>query len=287
MKTQLVSTSLGPVEVASAGPTGAAAVLVFPGGHCSAATPVGSDLYTDLGYRVLSFSRPGYGRTDVGPLMAAEFVPAVAQVCDALGIGEAAATVGISFGGLQAAHVAVHLGRLAPRLVLHSCAPSTLPYPDSRLEAAAGPLGFAPTTSGLVWRGIRAMTSTDRGLRLMMSTLSTLPVGSWWPGWTPVDRASARATFAAMGSGSGFVTDLRQGASARSSHRHAVFSAVPCPTLVTASRHDGGVRFEHATDLVRSIPGALLFDTEAASHFYWLGPSRPSLSRAIHDFAVT
>ena len=235
---------------------------------------------------MVTFSRPGYGRTTVGPLMAAEFVPAVAEVCDALGISEAAATVGISFGGLQAVHVAVTLGHLAPRLVLHSCAPSTLAYPDTRLEAAAGPLGFSAWTQGLTWRAIRAMTSSDRGLRLMMSTLSTLPVDSWWQSWTPADRASARATFAAMGSGSGFITDLRQGAVGRSPYRQAVLRSVPCPTLVTASRHDGGVHFEHAKDFVRSVPKTELFETNAPSHFYWLGPSRPALSQAIHAFAV-
>jgi len=260
-------------------------VLVFPGGHCSAVTPLGSDLYTDLGFRVVTFSRPGYGGTDVGPLLAAEFVAAVAEVCEGLGISEAAATVGISFGGLQAVHVAVDLEHLAPRLVLHSCAPSTLRYPDTRLEAAAGPLGFSPWTQGLTWRAIRAMTSSDRGLRLMMSTLSTLPVDSWWQSWTAADRASARATFAAMRSGSGFVTDLRQGAPGRSPYREALLGSVPCPTLVTASRHDGGVRFEHAKDFVRSISRVQLFETNAASHFYWLGPSRPALSHAIHDFA--
>ena len=279
-------TSLGPVELSLAGPLRGAAVLVFPGGHCSAATPLGWDLYTELGFRVVTFSRPGYGRTKVGPLMAAEFVPAVAEVCDALGISGAAATVGVSFGGLQAVNVAVTLGHLAPRLMLHSCAPSTLAYPDTRLEAAAGPLGFSPWTQGLTWRAIRGMTSSDRGLRMMMSTLSTLPVESWWQSWTPADRASARSTFAGMGSGSGFVTDLRQGAPGRSPYRQRVLGAVPCPTLVTASRHDGGVRFEHAKDFVRSISRAQLFETNAPSHFYWLGPSRSALSQAIHDFAV-
>ncbi len=261
-------------------------MLIFPGGHCSAATPLGLDLYTDLGYRVVSFSRPGYGSTRVGSLMAAEFVPAVAEVCDGLGISEAAATVGISFGGLQAMHVAATLRHLAPRLVLHSCAPSTLAYPDTRAEAAAGPVGFSPWTEGLTWRAIRGMTSCDRGLRLMMSTLSTLPVRSWWPSWTPADRASARATFAAMGSGSGFVTDLRQGSPGRSTYRQTVLGSVSCPTLVTASRHDGGVRFEHAKDFVRTIPKTELFETDAPSHFYWLGPSRAVLSHAIHDFAA-
>jgi len=42
---------------------GDAVALVFPGGHTTASTPIGTDLYTDLGYRVLTFSRPGYGRT--------------------------------------------------------------------------------------------------------------------------------------------------------------------------------------------------------------------------------
>lgn len=261
-------------------------MLIFPGGHCSAATPLGSDLYTDLGFRVVTFSRPGYGRTKVGPLMATEFVPAVAEVCDALGISEAAATVGISFGGLQAVHVAATLGHLAPRLVLHSCAPSTLAYPDTRLDAVAGPLAFSPWTQGLTWRAIRRMTSAERGLRLMMSTLSTLPVDSWWHSWTAAERASARSTFGAMGSGSGFVTDLRQGVPGRSPYRRAVLRSLTCPTLVTASRHDGGVRFEHAEDFVRSIPRAQLFETDATSHFYWLGPSRPALAQAIHDFAV-
>ena len=87
-----------------------------------------------------------------------------------------------------------------------------------------------------------------------------------------------------MGSGSGFVTDLRQGAPDRSSYRRAVLGSVPCPTLVTASRHDGGVRFAHAEDLVRSIPRAQLVETDAASHFYWLGPTRPVLSEAIRAF---
>lgn len=111
------------------------------------------------------FLPTGLWPTGVGLLMAAEFVPAIAEVCDELGVTEAVATVGVSFGGLQAALVAVSLGHLATRWVLHSCAPSTLPFPDTRLEAAAGPLGFAPWVQRLTWRAIRAMTNSDTGLR--------------------------------------------------------------------------------------------------------------------------
>ncbi len=280
----MVPTRLGDVEVALSGSGERGDVLVFPGGHATATTALGSDLYTDLGYRVLSFSRPGYGRTRVGSLMAAEFVPAVADGCAHLGVTEAAATVGISFGGLQAAQVAVRLEHLAPRLILHSCAPSTLPFPDTALEAITGPVGFSRSLEGLTWRAVRALTATDRGLRLMMSQLSAVPVDSWWQTWTPADRASARATFATMASGSGFATDLRQGTQSRSRYRAEALRSVSCPTLVTASRKDGGVAFAHAEDLVRTIANARLVETHAVSHFYWLGPSRLAVSDAIRTF---
>lgn len=78
-----MDTCLGPVEVALT-PGEGEVVLFFPGGHTTAATPLCTDLYTDLGYRVLIFSRPGYGRTNVGRLTAAEFIPAIARVCERL-----------------------------------------------------------------------------------------------------------------------------------------------------------------------------------------------------------
>jgi pimeloyl-ACP methyl ester carboxylesterase len=283
MRTAVVDTSLGPVEVALTSGAGDT-VLFFPGGHTTAATPLGTDLYTELGYRVLTFSRPGYGLTDVGALTAAEFIPAIAQVCNRLGITAAAATVGLSFGGLQAVHVAVHLRHLAPRLILHSCAPSSLPYPDTSLQRRAAPLVFGPHFQWLTWRAVRALTSSDRGLRAMMASLSTLPVDEWWDSWTSTDRAAARNTFSQMDSGSGFVMDVRQACPARSAYRESVLRSVPCPTLVTASRHDGGVAFTHAEDFVRTIPNARLIETGAWSHFYWLGASRLTVSDVVRDF---
>lgn len=285
MRTQVVDTSLGPVEVVRASGVGDV-VLFFPGGHAGATTPLGADLYTDLGFRVLSFSRPGYGRTGVGPLTAAEFVPAVAEVCDVLEIATATATVGLSFGGLQAVHVAARLRYLAPRLLLHSCAPSSRPFPDRAAERFVGPLVFDPRIQRLTWAMVRTLTSSDSGLRAMMSTLSTLPVRQWWDSWAPADRVAARRTISQMDSGSGFVTDLRQGTRARSAYRESVLRSVPCPTLVTASRHDGGVAFAHAEDLVRTIRNSCLVETSAWSHFSWLGPSRTILAEAIKGFAV-
>lgn len=283
MGTHTSETSLGPVEVTLTAGTGDV-ILFFPGGHTTAATPLGADIYAELGYRPLVFSRPGYGLTEVGQLTAAEFVPAVVEVCESLGITSAAATVGLSFGGLQAVHVAARLRWLAPRLVLHSCAPSSLPYPDTSLDRFAGPIAFGSRSQRLTWRAVRALTSTDRGLRLMMSSLSTLPVEHWWDEWKPADRTAARETFSRMESGTGFVNDLRQATADRSASRESVLRSVPCPTLVTSSRHDGAVDIAHAEDFLRTIPDSRFVDTGAWSHFAWFGPSRPTLMNAIRDF---
>jgi pimeloyl-ACP methyl ester carboxylesterase len=129
--TQIVGTSRGPVEVHYV-PGEKAPVLLFPGGHTTAATPIGEGIYTQLGHGVLRFSRPGYGGTDVGPLTAAEFTTLVVETCQLLKVERSAAVVGVSFGGLQAIHTTISAAELAPKLILHSCAPSALPYPDTR-----------------------------------------------------------------------------------------------------------------------------------------------------------
>jgi hypothetical protein len=112
---------------------------------------------------------------------------------------------------LQAVHAAVALRHLAPRLILHSCAPSSRPYPDTALERLAAPVAFGRHTQRLTWRAVRVMTASDKGLRAMMQILSKLPVDEWWDSWTPSDRAAARSTFSQMDSGSGFVTVICHG----------------------------------------------------------------------------
>lgn len=279
----MINTSVGDVEIAiiegSRRP-----VLFFPGGHCSAICDCGWDLYTRLGHTVVAFSRPGYGRTSVGDLTADQFVPAVEQTCSALALDEIAAIVGVSFGGLQAVCTAVSERVAAPRLILHSAAPSTLPYPDSRAERAAGPYVFSPAFQAGVWAAISLAVRTERDLRTMISTLSTRPVDEWWPTLTRDDKERARTLFQAMRSGQGFVNDLRQSGRDTSNYRHWLLQQVACPTLITASRTDGGVDFAHAEDLAATIRGARLVELDAPSHLFWLGPHADSARRAVQGF---
>jgi len=283
--TQVVVTTAGPVEVRFL-PGEKPPVLLFPGGHTTAATPIGEDIYTEIGHSVLCFSRPGYGRTEVGPLTAAEFVPLVVQTSRHLGIDRAAAAVGVSFGGLQAIHTAVAAPDLVPRLILHSCAPSALTFPDTRLERGAVPLVFGPRTQRVTWAAIRRMVASDAGLRIMMKSLTRLPDDRWWPQMSDADRRSARATFDAMDSGSGFVNDIRHASPRLNPYRAHIQTQVTAPTLVTASPHDGGVSFRHAHNFIETIRQAQLVETTAPTHFYWIGQGRAGITDAVSDFLL-
>ena len=256
-ETALVETPSGGVEVVIR-PGELPPVLFFPGGHCTATSDCGWELYRSLGHGIVSFSRPGYGRTSVGALSAAEFVPALDECCGALGIGAVAAAVGVSFGGIQAIAAAVGLPGLISRLALHSCAPSTYSYPDTIQERLAAPLVFSPRPQRLTWTVASNVVRTERGLRMMVGRLSTEPLEQWWGGWTEADKQAARRFFQTMSSGSGFVLDLRQARQDRAAFRRHLQTLVPCPTLVTGSRRDRGVRFAHAEDLAATIPSTQL-----------------------------
>jgi pimeloyl-ACP methyl ester carboxylesterase len=280
---RIVLTSAGPVEVVQVEGE-RPPVLFFPGGHCSARCDCGWGLYTESGHAIVSFSRPGYGGTRVGPLSAAEFAPLVREVCRRLEISVITAAVGVSFGGLQAVHVAVDPELDVPRLVLHSCAPSGVPYPDSRAETMVGPVVFSPLLQGLVWGLVRRMVRSDSGLRRMMARLSTLPVEDWWEQLSAADRDEARALFQSMRSDSGFVNDLRQGDARAETARRKAMSKVQCPTLVTGSRHDRGVSFAHAEDFANAIPGAVLVELDSPSHIFWIGRGRERLVSIVRSF---
>lgn len=282
----MIQTSLGTVEVMYL-PGDKPAVLFFPGGHCSAASDCGWSLYTSEGHGVLAFSRPGYGNTNVGRLTPAEFVPAVAECCEALAIDQTAGAVGISFGGPQAIHAASSLPGLFPRLVLHSCAPSTLPYPDTRLESLSGPVAFSPALQGLTWKAVGRLVDSDAGLRRMVGALSKRPVNDWWHTWSVEDKRRARELFQTMRSGTGFVNDLHQARRGRASYRRLVQTRTICPTLVTASRHDAGVAFAHAEDYAGTIPRATLVELSAPSHLFWLGPAYAEAQAAVSAFMAS
>jgi hypothetical protein len=87
-----------------------------------------------------------------------------------------------------------------------------------------------------------------------------------------------------MQSGYGFLNDVRQASGRLSNYRAHIQSLVATPTLVTASRNDGGVSFRHATNFVETIPHAHLFETTAPTHLYWIGEAQSDITTAVRTF---
>jgi pimeloyl-ACP methyl ester carboxylesterase len=269
--------------------TSLAPVLYFPGGHESATSAPASEIYAELGYRVVRVSRPGYGLTDVGPLSPAAFAPLVDEARAGLGIDAFTAVIGTSFGGPQAVEYAGRYPDRTRALILHSAGPSTLPYPDSAVQRLLGPVVFHPAVERHVWRAVRRLLrhAPRLGLRLMMSALSTQPVSTWLPLVDEADRQAMRDVLAELQSGHGFVTDLSYAGTKQARARRTAQERVTCPTLITASRHDRGVAWAHAEDLAATIPSARLEELAVPSHLFWIGPGRAHLLTTIREFLAT
>jgi pimeloyl-ACP methyl ester carboxylesterase len=256
---------------------GRAVVLVFHGGHTRAGLALGEDVFAAAWCTLLAPSRPGYGRTPPSTGGSVEgYTDVVRSLCAELGITRVAAVVGISAGRRTAATMAARHADLVERLILVS-AVSWLPYPD-RWTRLGARLAFASWSEPGTWGAIRTLLriAPDVCLRLMLASLSTRPPGEVVAGLRPEDRALLLALFASMRSGRGFLTDLRP--------TPDVTARIVQPTLVIATRTDGGVPFAHAQSLVDTIRHAELVESRADSHLVWLGPDWPAIADRIRVF---
>lgn len=259
---------------------GEAVVVVFHGGHVRAGLALGEEVFAAAGCTLLAPSRPGYGRTPLSTGRSVEGYTDVARaLCADLGITRVTAVVGVSGGGPTAATMAARHADLVERLILVS-AVGWLPYPDRRTRLGAHVV-FAAGTEAVTWAGIHALArrAPDVCLRLMMSGLSTRPVGEVLAALRAEDRDQLLALFAQMRSGRGFLNDLRP--------TPDVTARIDQPTLVIATRTDGGVPFAHAQSLASTIRNAQLVESRAHTHCVWLGPDWPAIAERIRLFLDT
>jgi pimeloyl-ACP methyl ester carboxylesterase len=110
----------------------------------------------------------------------------------------------------------------------------------------------------------------------MMGALSTRPVGEVLAGLDSDARAGLLALFRGMHSGRGFVNDLRA--------TPDVTAQIDQPTLVIATRTDGGVPFAQSRSLASRIRDAELIESHADSHMVWLGADWPVVSERMVAF---
>lgn len=284
VRTQLVTTSAGPVELGHIPGTGSP-VLVMPGAQFDARGPGAEAIYRDLGLETWTVSRPGHGRTDVGRLTIAEFTPVLVEALDAVGVRALAAVVGIGLGAQQAIDLAARCPDLVGRLIVHSGAPSGLPQPlsaarravDARLEHTRVPATRFKVADAVARRGISGLGMVAGGLGRMTGSSVVHQL-------TADERAEARAVIAGRKASDGFAFDREQARITDDPARLARMAAVRVPTLVTASRHDATVPWVHAMSLAERIPGAQLVDNDAPWYLFWIGPGRRQVVADVRRF---
>jgi pimeloyl-ACP methyl ester carboxylesterase len=259
---------------------GESVVMVLHGGHIRADLALCEDVFAEAGYTTLAPSRPGYGRTPLSTGRTVEsYSDVVRALCADLGITRLSAVVGVSGGGPTAATMAARHGDLIERLILVS-AVGWLPFPD-RWTRLGARVGFAGGTEAVTWAGIHALArlAPNVCLRLMMRSLSTRPADEVVTALRTEDRDLLLALFTHMRSGRGFLNDLRP--------TPDVTARIDQPTLVIATRTDGGVPFAHAQSLASAIRSAQLIESRAHTHFVWLGPDWPAIGERIRLFLDT
>lgn len=266
----------GPVEY-RLDRRGDTVVVVCHGGHVRAGLALGEEMFAAAGVTILVPSRPGYGRTPLSTGTTVEgYTDVVRDLCDHLGIARVAAVIGISGGGPTAATLAARHADLVERLILVS-AVGWLPYPGCWTRLGAH-LAFTAFTERLTWAGVRTLArrAPDVCLRMMLRSLSTRPVDEVVAALPAQDRALLLTLFTQMRSGRGFLNDLHP--------TPDVTAQIDQPTLVIATRTDGGVPFAHAQSLADTIRHAELIESRADSHFVWLGTDWPEIAARIRSF---
>jgi pimeloyl-ACP methyl ester carboxylesterase len=277
--TMVTRLEAGPVEYRLE-QRGDMSVVVFHGGHVRAGLPLGEEVFAEAGYTLLVPSRPGYGRTPLSTgTSVSGFCDVTRALCAQLGITRIAAVVGTSGGGPTAVTMAARHPDLVQRLILQS-AVGWLSYPARRARLGAHVI-FTARTEWFTWAAIGALMrrAPNTGLRMMLSGLSTLPVRDVMAALSPEDRAVVIDLFCRMRSGQGFLNDLRPTPDATGD--------VDQPTLVIATRNDGGVPFADAESLAAAIRHATLVQSQADTHLIWLGQDWPTIADRIRDFLTT
>jgi pimeloyl-ACP methyl ester carboxylesterase len=277
--TTVVRLGAGPVEYRLE-QRGDATVVVFHGGHQRAGLALGEEVFADAGYTVLAPSRPGYSRTPLSTgTSVAGFADVTRTLCEHLGIARVAAVVGTSGGGATAVAMAGRHPDLVQRLILQ-CTVGPLPWPG-RLARLGAHVMFTGATEHATWRAVRALMrlAPETGLRLWLGELSTLSGREVVAALRPGDSAALVALFSQMRSGRGFLNDLQP--------TPDVTADIHQPTLVIATRRDGGVPFAHAEALAAHIRHAELVESQADSHLIWFGPDWPDIAETIRAFLVT
>jgi pimeloyl-ACP methyl ester carboxylesterase len=124
-------------------------------------------------------------------------------------------------------------------------------------------LFFNPVVECWFWAAYRAYghRSPQAALKMMMQSLSSLPIDQVMASMTLQQQQAALALLLASRSGAGFLHDIH--------HHCGDLSRITAPTLIIHSQYDGAVGLAHATWAYERVPHAELLISKAESHLLW------------------
>jgi pimeloyl-ACP methyl ester carboxylesterase len=271
----VVKTPLGVIEYVSIGQ--GEPVLFMHGGHSNCHDTLFAKGF-DLGrYRLITPSRPGYGKTSLTesnktPEAAADLIVAL---MDSIEIGEAT-VIGISAGGLTAIALAAKHPSRVRRLALISA--STMQWCLlGEKEYRIGKRIFAPGIERFTWGLYKLIMSLfpKAMTKMMFRQLSTYSPVSF----TPDETRELVDTMSRYRSYSGFANDVDQ------TIGQDKLGMLRCPTLVLHSEYDNSVGIAHAENANTGIVNTELFlFMNRWGHLLWLGDEYEKPSQALQGW---
>ncbi|HLO33629.1 MAG TPA: alpha/beta hydrolase [Anaerolineales bacterium] len=279
MQSQIANTGMGPIEftLLGSGPV----VFVCHGTSSNCFSVNESAPLLEAGFRVLTPSRPGYGRTPskVGT-SAGQAAEAFIALLDCLEI-KTCAIVAISGGGPSGVALAASHPERVSRLALVEAITRTADrmnepaYPSQK--AFYGPL------HGIFWNllGLISRLSPTSMARQTMSLFSTHDPDEVLHHLTPKDIEAICRFYQGRSSRAGALNDFAH------TVEKELLQSILAPTLVIHSREDKSVPFSHAEWSLAHIPNSKLCESGLTGHFYWVGPDYQRVSQELVSFLGT
>jgi len=232
----------------------------------------------EVGFSVLTPSRPGYGRTSskVGA-SAKEAAEAMVALLDILEIKKCT-VMAISGGGPTGIALAANWPQRIDRLALVAA----ISRPEDRANEPGyqSQVAFYGPMHNVTWTMLQLMSrlSPKTMARQTMAIFSNHDPQEAFRLLTSEDINNICHFYWRHSSRKGALNDLTHTVGEK------LLQNVKVPTLVIHSREDKSVPFSHAEWSLAHIPNAELCEGGFTGHFYWIGPDYQRISRRLVDF---
>lgn len=258
-------------------------VLVMHGGHSSCYEEFGYGSLVENGFKIITPSRAGYGKTskEIGESLSKACAYYV-ELLNHLGI-EKTHVISVSAGGASGLYFASHYPERVKTLTLQSAVTMEWHTSNDKIYKIAQIL-FRPSMERITWKLTSSMSNRFPNFmfKQMTPSFSKLPYYRVRDRMADNDIDEIRRMNNRQRSGYGFLIDLLQ-------TKEIIlkdWKAISCPTLIQHSKHDGAVPLEHAYYAHQQIPDSRLCLLDTWGHLIWLGEGAEKVNKKLIEFLL-